>query len=152
MEIIKIAIVEDCDEDAAVLTEHIQRYSNESGCRFEINRIVTALDFVSDYRPIYDLIFFDIIMPGMNGMEAAKRIRKIDRSVVLAFVTNMAQYAVEGYEVEASAFILKPTSYEAFREKIIKLVKLSEKAHKKAPLLVGDDFGRSVRIFASDVY
>lgn len=149
---LKIAIVEDCDEDAAVLTEHIQRYSNESGYRFEINRIVTVLNFVSDYRPIYDLIFFDIVMPEMNGMEAARRIREIDRSVVLAFITNMAQYAIEGYEVEAAAFIVKPASYEAFREKMIKLVKLGEKAHKKAPLLVGDNYGRNVRIFASDVY
>lgn len=149
---IKIAIVEDCDEDAAVLMEHIQKYSKESGCGFEVNRIATALDFVSDYRPIYDLIFFDIMMPGMNGIEAAKRIRKIDRSVVLVFITNIAQYAIEGYEVEASAFLLKPVSYDVFHEKMVKLVKLSEKAHKKAPLLVGDDFGRNVRIFASDVY
>lgn len=152
MEMIKIAVVEDCDEDAAVLTKHIQRYSDESGYRFEITRIATALDFVSDYRPVYDLIFFDIVMPGMNGIEAAKRIRETDRSVVLAFITNMAQYAIEGYEAEASAYILKPTSYDVFHERMNKLVKLSEKAHKKVPLLVGDDFGRSVRIFASDVY
>lgn len=149
---IKIAMVEDCDEDAAVLMEHIQRYSNESGCRFEVNRIVTALDFVSEYRPIYDLIFFDIMMPGMNGIEAAKRIREVDRSVVLAFITNMAQYAIEGYEVEASAYILKPIAYTVFREKMMKLVKLSQKAHKKVPLLVSDNFDRRIRIFASEVY
>ncbi|MCM1234090.1 MAG: LytTR family DNA-binding domain-containing protein [Ruminococcus flavefaciens] len=149
---IKIAIVEDCDEDAAMLMEHIQRYSNESGCGFEVNRIVTALDFASEYRPIYDLIFFDIMMPGMNGIEAARRIREVDRSVVLAFITNMAQYAIEGYEVEASAYILKPIAYTVFREKMMKLVKLSQKAHKKVPLLVGDNFDRRIRIFASEVY
>lgn len=40
-------------------------------------------------------------MPGMNGMEAAEKIRQADEDVVLMFITNMIQYAIRGYSVGA---------------------------------------------------
>ena len=56
----------------------------------------------------------DIEMPRMDGIEAAQRLRKMDRDVVLIFVTNMAKYAIKGYEVNAMSYILKPVNYFAF--------------------------------------
>jgi DNA-binding LytR/AlgR family response regulator len=50
----------------------------------------------------------------MNGMEAARNIRICDKEAVIIFVTNMAQYAIQGYEVNALDFILKPVTYENF--------------------------------------
>lgn len=152
MNALNIAVVEDNDEDAAILGEFLKRYSAETGRTFEVKRFCGAFDFVSDYKPVYDLIFLDIMMPDLNGMDAAARIRETDESVVLAFVTNLAQFAIQSYEVDASEFILKPPTYAVFREKMSKLTRLSERARKKVPLLVNDDYGRTVRIFASDVF
>ena len=50
----------------------------------------------------------------MDGMEAVRRIRQKDENVIVIFVTNMAQYAVKGYEVNALDFIIKPVRYDSF--------------------------------------
>ena len=70
------------------------------------------------YRPGFDIIFLDIEMPTLGGMPTAERIRQVDPDVVLVFVTNMAQYAIRGYEVDALDFVLKPVSYYQFSTKL----------------------------------
>ena len=60
------------------------------------------------------LIFMDIIMPGLNGMDGARQMREIDPETKIVFVTNMAQYAVQGYEVDALDFVVKPVNYKDF--------------------------------------
>ena len=70
------------------------------------------------YRPGFDIIFLDIEMPTLGGMPTAERIRRQDPDVVLVFVTNMAQYAIRGYEVDALDFVLKPVSYYQFSTKL----------------------------------
>lgn len=59
----------------------------------------------------------DIDVNGMSGMEASKEIRKIDPNFILLFVTNLAQYAIQGYSVEAMDFIVKPLNYYVFEIK-----------------------------------
>lgn len=62
----------------------------------------------------------------MNGMEASFRLRELDDNVTLIFVTNMAQYAVKGYEAQAFYFIVKPVSYFNFSQKLDKAIKRAE--------------------------
>ena len=54
----------------------------------------------------------------MDGMEAVRRIREKDENVIVIFVTNMAQYAIKGYEVNALDFIVKPVRYDSFAIKM----------------------------------
>ena len=68
---IQVAIVEDDAKDAAVLREFLERYGREQGEDLDLRFFSDAFDFVSDYRPEYDIIFFDIEMPRMDGMEGA---------------------------------------------------------------------------------
>lgn len=77
---------------------------------FDIRRFKDAVDFISD-KMSFDLIFLDIEMPYMSGMELAKHIREYNKVSVIIFVTNMKQYAVNGYEVGALDFVVKPVSY-----------------------------------------
>lgn len=53
-------------------------------------------------------------MKFMDGMSAAEAIRKQDTKVVIMFITNMTNYAIRGYEVDAMDYVLKPVSYFAF--------------------------------------
>ncbi|WP_308530734.1 LytTR family DNA-binding domain-containing protein [uncultured Paenibacillus sp.] len=57
-------------------------------------------------------------MRFMDGMSAAEEIRKMDSKVVIMFITNMAQYAIKGYEVDALDYILKPISYFQFSQRL----------------------------------
>ena len=73
------------------------------------NSAVQAIKTIRE-NPV-DLLFLDIQMPELSGLEFAKVLPKRTKVV---FTTAFPQYAVEGYEVEAFAYILKPISYEAF--------------------------------------
>ena len=114
----RIAIVEDQNEEAERLASYFDRYSKENDCSFLITRFEDGDSFLARYQPYFDVVFMDIMMPGTNGLETARELRKIDSSVTLVFVTNMARFAIRGYEVEAFDFVVKPVSYQNF---VIKL-------------------------------
>ena len=84
---------------------------------FSISRFGDAVGFLKDYQSRYDIIFMDIKMPGMDGMSAAEQLRRVDPATMLIFVTSMVQYAVQGYEVSAFDFIVKPINSTAFTMK-----------------------------------
>lgn len=110
---IRILMVEDNDADARRLSQHLERYGAEHGKGLSVKRLRSALEF-AEARPAADLILMDIDMPGMTGMEAAQVLREDDSVTPLVFVTSLAQYAVEGYQVDAIDFMVKPVAYEDF--------------------------------------
>ena len=116
----RIAVVEDEDKAAELLCSYIDRYSRESGQEFEVVRFPTAVQFLAEYKAVYAVVFMDIQMPQMNGMDAAVELRKVDKSVSLVFITNLVQYAQKGYEVDAVGFLVKPVSYFDFSLKFRK--------------------------------
>lgn len=113
-----VAIVEDTQSEADTLREYFSRYAGEKGIEFKIAHFSSAEQFLDKYNPIYDLVLMDIGLPKINGMEAAGRLRELDDTVTLIFVTNMAQFAVRGYEVDAFDFVVKPVSYSNFALKL----------------------------------
>ena len=110
----KIAIVEDKNEALLALENHIARYTREKGVECSYTHFANGLFFLENYKADFDVVFMDIDMPLMNGMEAAKRLREVDGHVPLVFITDLKQYALKGYEVEAMDFLVKPVSYAAF--------------------------------------
>ena len=117
---IPIAIVEDSAAERARIRECLAYVENTEGVLFDIQEYPNGLEFIGSLNgPVpYDLIFMDIEMPGMDGMETAKALRQVDSAVLLIFITNMAQYAISGYEVEALDFILKPINKYSFAIKM----------------------------------
>lgn len=106
-----IAIVEDEDEAAARLAGYIDRYAEQSGQKYRVERFRNAVDFLAEYKSVYSVVFMDIQMPKMDGMSAAAELRKADKTVSIVFITNLIQYAQKGYEVDAVAYLLKPVEY-----------------------------------------
>ncbi len=117
-----IALVEDEREAADVLAAFIDRYSAEKDVELEVTRFSNAMEFELTHRR-FDLVFMDIQMPGINGMEAAQLMRTYDEETPIIFVTNLAQYAVKGYEVDALDFIVKPVTYFNFRMRMDKAMR-----------------------------
>lgn len=139
----RVAVVEDSPEEAETLRRHFARYTEERGAPFHVTYFTSGEDFLSKYRPIYDLVLMDIGLPKMTGMEAAARLRELDKSVTLIFVTNMAQFAVKGYEVDAFDFVVKPVSYSNFALKLQRaLNKLNSRRDTEVVISLSDQILR----------
>jgi DNA-binding LytR/AlgR family response regulator len=115
---VNLAIVEDEDSYADQLAEFIDKYQRESGNSFRITRFRDGDEITRDYRGQFDIILMDIEMKLVDGMTAAEEIRRLDQDVVIMFITNMTNYAIRGYQVDALDYVLKPVSYFAFSQKL----------------------------------
>ena len=120
---IRVAVVEDEAVHADRLIACLRRYGRENDLAFSVARFSDAISFLETYRGGFDLVFLDIRMPGIDGMEAAKRLRGIDAAVQLVFVTSLVRYAVDGYAVGAADYIVKPFSYEVFALKLSRILR-----------------------------
>lgn len=104
------------------------------------------VQFLEKYRGEYDVVLMDIRMPMTDGMECAKRLRDKDDHVLLCFVTNMAQYAIRGYEVGAFDFVIKPVSYGEFAMKLDRVLRLLKKRESAAVLITSRNTVKKVDV------
>ncbi|MBP5254045.1 MAG: response regulator transcription factor [Lachnospiraceae bacterium] len=118
MNFYSIAIIEDEQKDRDRIRECLSYLESTSENRFNITEFGSGIPFLDRYRPDYDIVFMDIQLPGMTGMDCARALREKDPSVILIFVTNLAQFAISGYEVDAMDFILKPVNRYSFAMKV----------------------------------
>lgn len=141
----KAAIVEDSESDKKLLESYLKKLGG-----FIVSSFSSAVDFLTGYRPTYDLVFMDIDMPYLDGMSAARKLRELDENVCLVFVTNFARFAVHGYEVTAYDFIVKPILYEDFTDKMPRIIKKLESQTSGRMLLIhaGTD---SIRIAVDEI-
>ena len=122
-----IGIIDDEAQERQRLRGYLEQFGGECSCSFQIRKFPSGDHLLADYRPLYDILIFDIDMPGLSGMETARRVRATDPDVVILFVTNIAQYAINGYEVEAVDYIIKPIGYYDFTMKFRRALAKAEK-------------------------
>ena len=133
---IHIAVVDDEQEAFVSLKECLDRYAREKELELSVVHFQNPLNFLTDYSPKYDLIFLDIQMPEKDGLETAREIRKTDEKTAIIFLTNMAQYAVMGYEVDAIDFMIKPLNYYNFYMRMNKAMRVVERNRSSESAIV----------------
>ncbi|MCL2030050.1 MAG: LytTR family DNA-binding domain-containing protein [Oscillospiraceae bacterium] len=102
---LKIAICEDIPQDAAQLKEWI----GASGVPAEVSLFESGEAFLAA-RPSrrFHLVFMDIYLNGMSGVETARALRETDKRCQIVFITTSAAHALESYGVDAMQYLVKP--------------------------------------------
>lgn len=109
----RIAVCEDHAGDRTLLCETIRRYFDRMGYAGEISAYDTGEAFLENFSSgAFDMLMLDIYLPGMSGVELARKIRQADTNCLLFFVTVSLDHAMEGFEVQASGYVVKPVSQE----------------------------------------
>lgn len=147
---LRIAVVEDDSDMNELIQSYIRQYRQERQLQINIAVFHNGSEIAERYDPVYDVILLDIEMPEMDGMEAARRIREQDPDVVLMFITNIAQYAVEGYSVGALDFVLKPLDYYGFSLRLTRAIDRAKRRAGERILLAMPD--RSVLLDVREIY
>lgn len=149
----KIAVIEDEKKQSELLCEYLLRFQKENpgfSMEEEPSCFSSGEAFLAS-EEIYDLVFFDIqLNEKLNGMETAKKFRLKNKDTSIIFVTNLGQYAIDGYEVEALSYCLKPLSYADFNMKMKKFMsRYSTKASMK--IAIDEVDGSKVVIESKDI-
>lgn len=141
-----VAIAEDVDKDKALLCQYLDQFSQETGEHFQVSAYSDGMELLEHYRPEYDLVLLDIEMPSMDGLSTARELRQLDPGVLIMFITNMTQYALKGYEVDALDYVLKPVSYYAFALKLKKVQRILRERSQASLMLPFDGALRRIPV------
>ena len=147
---IRIAIVEDDLTYSNQLEGYLHKYETEYGEAFEITTYTDGNLIVGDYHSQFDIILMDIEMQYMDGMSAAEAIRRVDKELVIIFITYTPQYAIRGYAVEALDYIVKPISYFAFSQRLARAIIRMKKREQKSVIISVK--GGVVRLPVNSIY
>jgi len=131
----KIAIVEDRPEDQERLSALLAEDARGRGWTYTAETYPSGEAFLAAAGK-FDIVFLDVMMDGIDGLETARRFRARDRDALVVFVTVEADFAIEGYEVDAAAFLVKPMKAELFHRALDRLdQKLAERERERVQMV-----------------
>lgn len=146
----QIAICEDHAEEAAWLAQIIRDWAKKRNIVVEICTFADAASFSFTLEDtVYDTLFLDIIMPGENGVELAKQLREHEERVPIVFVTGEKEYVLEGYEVEAVNYLLKPIEVHKVQEC---LDRIYEKMGVQEPFILLHTDSGVMKLYQREIY
>ncbi len=111
----RVAICDDEERFAVELKQILDTLCFEADLCVDTFNDGISLELSYKKNP-YDVVFLDIEMEGINGIEVAERIRKINEETYIIFVTSHVEYAIKGYEVNALRYLTKPVKQEKVLE------------------------------------
>ncbi len=144
-------MVEDDESVKEQIAEYLVRYSKEKNLEYSLTWFESAEAFLASAElDSYKMLFLDILLPNMNGMDCAKEIREVNDEIIIIFVTVLSNYAIKGYEVDASDYIIKPFNYGEFISRF-EHVLIRKRKKSGVTIQVKSDQGDTV-INVKDIY
>lgn len=108
-----LAVIDDLESDLLYLKQLLSDYFIKKRINHTISSFYSGEEFLAAYRPgLFDAVFLDNLMSGMNGIETARCLRSYDTHIPIIFITTEESYALDGYTVQAMDYILKPVAPE----------------------------------------
>ena len=141
----KIAICDDSDADRQYISDLVKSWGANTGHRVQISAFTSAENFLFHYaeKNDYDILLLDIEMGAMDGVTMAKKLRCDNDTVQIVFITGYSDYILEGYEVAALHYLMKPVR----EDKLFSVLdRAAEKLSKNEKILHFEVGGEMVRI------
>lgn len=146
----KVAVCEDVLQEAQWLCETIRKWFERRRIYAEVASFADAEAFLFALEDThFDMLFLDIKMPGEDGVSLARRLRKAKLDVAIVFVTGEKEYVMEGYEVEAVHYLLKPVEEEKV---FLCLQRIYEKEARQEPYLILDTESGKIKLLQREIY
>ena len=115
---LRIAVVDDDEEDLSRIRAYLDQYFAAEPREYSVSSFSDGEDLLLQKPDSFDLLFLDVEMRWSNGIDIARTLRERGSDLVILFISRIAQYAVEGYSVDALDYLLKPVAYEEFAVKL----------------------------------
>lgn len=116
---LKIAVCEDEKDQRELIKDYLTKILDEINLSYEIITFSSGEELFDNYPNDVDIFVLDILMDEINGMDIARKVRKIDdKNAEIIFTTSLVDYIQEGYEVRAYRYLLKPLKYEDLKKHI----------------------------------
>lgn len=134
-----------CDDEPAFIdhfSQLLRRYGDESGEQLKLSTYNDGLALIEHYDPSLDLIFLDIRMKLVDGLKTAEFVRRQDANVGLIFLTTLAEYALEGYQYQATNYIVKPLGYTRLKTELDRFIGQRRRAASAPSVIIANDDGR----------
>lgn len=126
----RVAVCDDNKIDRSLVCALVRRFFDEESVRLDLTEYDNGKNLIADVeeeRP-YDIVFLDIIMDEIIGINVARRLREVGYSGEIVFITSSPEYAVDGYDVRALNYIIKPVSYEKLKGVLTPKIGTADKA------------------------
>jgi DNA-binding LytR/AlgR family response regulator len=122
----RVIVCDDTARDRDEVCSHVKRFFAENNCPVELSAYESGEALLADPDTLRrtKIAFLDIYMPGANGIDVAKGIRKTDEEMVIIFTTTSRDHGVDGYSVDALQYLLKPVDYAEVERVLSKCLKL----------------------------
>ena len=140
----RIAICEDNANDAAEIRSYLEQHFERNGFVGEIDAFKSGEALLASFSPgAYDIVFLDIYLDGISGIDAARKIRDTDPDCTLVFITIDSAHMPAGFALRAASYVVKPITPEQMETALLQCRRIFLKNARYIEVKTG---GQNVRI------
>ena len=145
---IRIAICEDEKDQQELLEGYINEAFKSLSLQYKFDIFSSGEELLESYSKDFDIVLLDIQLGEINGMDTARKIRLLDNKVEIIFITSLIEYVLEGYEVRAYRYLVKPVKYENLKDNIINCIKEVEIKNK---YIIVKEHGNQIKLDINEI-
>ena len=144
-----IALCEDNSLQREELKNNLSKVLDEIGVEYKLLTFETGEDLLREYPEKLDMLFLDIQMGELTGMDTARKVREYDDKVEIIFITALWDYIQKGYEVRAFRYLIKPVKFKELQEQVTACIE--NILHKRYTYITIKDKNNVLKIRTEDI-